>query len=100
MIAVASRGRGHRREVAAHPGFRHRDRGDQLAARDAGQPPLLLFVRAVREEVRRADVVVERETETGTARADALQLLADDEVVAEVRDAAAAVLLRDVEPEE
>ena len=60
-----------------------------------GQPPLALLVGAVPQEVRQADVVVQRQAEPGAADAGGLHLLVDHEVVAEVVDAAAAVLLGD-----
>ncbi len=60
---------------------------------DAGQPARALLVGGEREEVGEADVGVQRDAEAGGADARVLQLLADHLVVAEVVDAAAAVLL-------
>ena len=72
----------------------------ELARRDARQPTGALLVVAVAEEVRQADVVVQGDAEPGRVDAGGLDLLADDEVVAEVVDAAAAVLGRDRHAEE
>ena len=88
------RGGRHRGEVGADARLGHGDGGDQLAGGDAGQPALALLVGAVAQEVRQADVVVQGEPEPGTADAGGLDLLADHQVVAEVVDAAAAVLAR------
>ena len=99
-VAVADRGRLHAREVGADAGLGHRDRGDELARRDARHPARLLLVGAVREEVRHADVVVEAHPETGATDAGHLDLLVDDLVVPEVVGAAAAVLLGQVHPDE
>ena len=52
------------------------------------------------QEVRQADVVVQREAEPGAAAAGPLHLLAEHEVVAEVPHAAAAERLGDVHAEE
>ena len=51
---------------------------------DPRQPALRLLVVAVLEEVRRADVVVEREAESGAADAGGRELLGDHVVEAEV----------------
>ena len=76
VVAVAD-GRGrHRGEVGADARLGHGDGGDQLARRDARQPAGLLLVGAVAQEVRQADVVVQRDAEPGAARAGPLDLLA------------------------
>ena len=60
---------------------------------------LLLVVRQV-QEVRQADVVVQREAEAGGVDVGVLQLLGDDDVEAEVLDPAAAELLGHLHAEE
>ena len=72
----------------------------EFAGGDAGQPTLGLLVVAVLDEVRRADVVVQRQPEPGAADAGGRQLLGEHDVEAEVVGAAAAPLLRDGHPEE
>jgi hypothetical protein len=59
-----------------------------------------LFVGAVAQEVRQANVVVQADAEARPADAGGLDLLVDHEVVAEVVDAPAAVLLGDRHAEE
>ena len=93
VVAVADRRGAHRREVGADARLGHRDRGDELARRDAREPARPLLVGGEREEVGEADVVVQRQAEPGGADACVLQLLAEHLVVAEVVDAAAAELL-------
>ena len=87
-------------EVGAGAGLGHRDGGDQLARGDPGQPARRLFVVAVLDEVRRADVVVQRQAEAGAADARGRQLLGEHDVEPEVAGPAAAVRLGDRHPEE
>src|SRR3546814_2686678 len=61
--------------------------------RSAGQPPWLLLVGGKGEEVRQADVVVQRPAQAGGVHPSLLDLLRDHHVVAEVLHAAAAVVL-------
>ena len=82
------------------PGSVIADRRDQLAGADAGQPALLLLVVGEVQEVRQADVVVQREAEPGGVDVGPLQLLGDDDVEAEVLDAAPAELLGHLHAEE
>ncbi len=97
MVALAHGGGSHALQVAPGPRFGHRDGGDQLAAREPGQPAgLLLVVRQV-DEVRGHDVVVEGEAEAG--RADPDDLFDDHRVVAEVLDPRPAEILRHPEAE-
>src|SRR6202011_3788266 len=78
--------------VAAGSGLTHRDRGDQLAAAEAGKPALLLLFGCQTQQVGRHHVVVQAESDAAeSARGD---LFGDDRVVPEVRVATAAVLLR------
>ena len=100
VVAVADRRRRHRRQVRADARLGHRHRGDQLAGADAGQPALLLLVVGEVQEVRQADVVVQRQAEPGGVDVGPLQLLGDHDVEAEVLDPAAAVLLGDLDAEE
>ena len=58
-----------------------------------GQPPGLLLVGAQRQEVGQADVVVQGPAQPGGVDARTLDLLGDDQVVAEVVDAAPAMLV-------
>ncbi len=78
--------------------FRHPDRRDELAGDEARQPARLLLVVAQREQVGRADVVVQREADADRTGVD--DLLAEDRVVAEVADAGAAEILRHLEAEQ
>ncbi len=100
LVAVAHRRGGDAGEVGSGAGLGHRDRRDQLARRDPGQPSVGLLVGAVLDEVRRGDVVVEGQAEAGAADARRGELLADDRVEPEVVRPAAAVLLGDRHPEE
>ena len=74
-------------QVRAGPGLGHRDRRDQLAGGDPRQPAVALLGGAVLEEVRQADVVVERHAEPEAAGVGQLHLLPDHDVEAEVRHA-------------
>ena len=87
VAVVAARGRGHRREVRPDAGLGHRERRDQRPVGDARQPALPLLVVAVLEEVRHADVVVQRDAEARARDARVSDLLDDDLVEAEVLDA-------------
>ena len=78
-------------QVAAGAGFGHRDRRDEFARAESGQPALLLLLGGQAQQIRRDDVVLQREAEA--AEAPRGGLLGDDDVVAEVVVAAAAVLL-------
>ena len=100
VVAVADGGGRHRRQVGADARLGHRDRRDQLAGADAGQPPLLLIVVREVQEVGQADVVVQRQPEAGGVDVGPLQLLGDDDVEAEVLDAPAAELLGHLHAEE
>src|SRR4029077_21070519 len=92
--------RGHRRDVGPDAGLGHRERRDQLTGGDPAQPALALLAGAVGEEVRQADVVVQRDPQPEAGNARALALLADDQVEAEVARARAAVALGYCHPEE
>ena len=95
VVAVALRARADAGQVGAGAGLGHRDRGDQLAGRDAGQPALLLLVGrrssgSTAGRCRCAGVM----PEPGAADAGQRDLLVQDLVEPEVVDPAAAVLLR------
>ena len=100
LVAVADRGGGDPGQVGTGAGFGHRDRRDQRAGGDPGQPSGCLFVVADVEEVRRGDVVVERQPQAGPTDPGRCQLLGDHLVEPEVGDATAAVLARDRHPDE
>ena len=85
-------------QVRAGAGLGHRDGGDHLAGAEARQPALLLLVVRQLVQVRRDDVVVQREAEPARARAG--DLLGDDPLEAQVGRPAAAVLLGDVHGEQ
>jgi hypothetical protein len=93
-VAVAHRGGGDAGEIGAGAGLGHRDRGDQLTRRDAREPALRLLVVAVLDEVRRRDVVVERDAEARTADPGGRELVGDHLVEPEVLRTAAAEVLR------
>ncbi len=98
-VTVADGGRLEGGEVGAAGGLGHRDGADELAARHAGQPALLLLLGAEVDDVGRAHVGVD--AEAGARRGvEAGHLLGDDGVEAVVVDAGAAELLGDVETEE
>ena len=80
------------------PGLGHRDRGDELAGAVPGQPPLALLGGGQLGEVVPVDVVVHGEPGPGGAGHG--QFLVEDQVVAVVGVAAAAVLLVDLDPEQ
>ena len=69
-------------QVRAGAGLGHRDGGDHLAGAEARQPALLLLVVRQLVQVRRDDVVVQREAEPARARAG--DLLGDDPLEAQV----------------
>ena len=94
VVAVADRLRLDAGEVGPGAGLGHRDRGDERAVGDARQPALLLLLVAVLEEVRQADVVVQRQADAEAAERQAEALLAEDDVEAEVVDPRSAVLVR------
>ncbi len=100
VLAVTAGAGGHRGEVRADTRLGHRERRDQLAGGDPGQPALALLLGAVAEEVGQADVVVQGDAEADAADARALGLFADDEVQPEVLGPGAAVALRHGHPEE
>ena len=78
-------------QVAAGSRFGHRDRGDQFAGAELGQPALLLLFGGQAQQVGRHDVVVQAEADPAVAPGGGF--LGDDRVVPEVGVAAAAVLL-------
>ena len=98
VVALVDRAGPDALEVRAGARLGHRDRRDQLAADQAGQPALLLLVVRQRADVGDDHVVVHREAEP--AGAGAGDLLGEHHVVAEVLDPGAAVLLVDVEAEQ
>jgi hypothetical protein len=97
-ITLADGRRGDRREIGAGTWLRHRERGDRLAPCHRREPALLLVVIRVAQEVGHDDVVVQWEADTG--RTDLGELLGHDDVVAEVRDPAAAVDRRNIRAEQ
>ncbi len=99
-VALAQRAGAHARKVGADAGLGHRDGREQLARDDARKPAAALLVGAVLQEVRHADVVVQRDPEAEPAHARALDLLADHDVEAEVVHAGAPELLRHGHPQE
>ena len=92
-VAVTSRGGGDAREVTARTWLGHGDRGDESSVGDSGQPALLLLVVADVGEVRRRDVVVQRDAVAGAADTGQGQFFAEDRVEAEVVASATAVFL-------
>ena len=98
-VAVAYRRGLERGEVGAATGFGHRDRGDELAGAEAGEPALLLLVGAQVAQVGRDDVAVD--AETGRHRGGHPgHLLAEHCVEPVVACLGAAVGLGDLEAEE
>ena len=95
VVAVSDRGGGHGREVGPNRRLGHGHGSDELTARNPRQPPRALLSGAVREEVREADVVVQTHAEARTTHARGLDLFVDHQVVSEVVDSPAAVLLGD-----
>src|SRR5690606_40138853 len=96
-VAIAY-GRGpHPGQVGPGAGLAHRDRGDELAGAEPGQPPLALLLGGQVGQVRPDDVVVEGEAETGGAGGD--QLLDQDRVEPEVALPSPTVLDRHVHAE-
>ena len=93
VVAVAHRGGAHAREVRSGAGLGHRDRGEQLARRQAREPAVALLGVRVVQEVRQDHL------ELGAHRRQRDQrprrLLLHHHVVAVVGLAAAAVLLGD-----
>ena len=85
-------------QVTAGARFGHGDRRDDFAGAELRQPALLLLVGGQLEQVRRDDVVVQAPADAAVPARRGL--LGDDAVVAEVRVAAAAVLLGHVHAEE
>ena len=85
-------------QVAARARLAHGDRADQLARGEAGQPPLLLLLRAQRRQVRGHDVAVQRESRGAGPRLG--QFLGHHRVEPEVIDSPAAELLGDVEADD
>ena len=98
VVALVDGRRADALQVAAGAGLGHRDRRDDLAADQAGQPALLLLVGPELRDVGDDDVAVHGEARA--AGADLGHLLGHDRVVAEVLDPGAAVLLVDVEAEQ
>ena len=92
VVTLFDRARLDALKVAAGAGFGHGDRGDHLAGGELGQPALLLLPGGQIEQIGRDDVVMQGETETAVPAGHGL--FGDDGVVAKVRVAAAAVLLR------
>ena len=87
VVAVAHRTRAQAGEVGARAGFAHAERRRDLGAQDGHRPPLLLFVRAERQQRRRDDadaLRIERVID-----APPRQLLAVHELLEDVRVAAA-----------
>src|SRR5580693_9671948 len=78
-------------QVAAGARLGHRDRGDQLAGAELGQPALLLLLVGQSQQIGRDDIVVQTEADAAVAAGGGL--LGDDRVVAEVGITPAAVLL-------
>src|SRR5665811_1332987 len=73
----------------------HSDRRHEVAGDETAEPPILLFVVRVRQEIGEAHVVVEGDAQRrGTDTHDGCDLV-DDDVVAEVVDTAAAVAFGD-----
>ena len=87
-------------QIGPGPRFGHGERRHEITAREAGNPPLLLFGSAIGEEVRDADVVVQRDTHAGRACARRGEHLVDDRVVAEVVDTTSSVFPGDRHAEE
>ena len=63
-VTVGDRGRRDTCQIGSSARFGHGDRRHELAGHEAGKPTSALLVGAVLEEVRDADVVVERDAET------------------------------------
>jgi hypothetical protein len=93
VAVLADGGRRDPGQIGTGARLGHRDRRDQLPAREARQPTLLLLLGRVAGEVRQADVAVDRHPQVDGADAHALRLFAQYHVEAEVVDARAAVLL-------
>ena len=98
MVALVGGGGADPLQVRARAGLGHRDRRDQLAGAQAGEPALLLLVGRRRAEVG-DDHVVEERVRRAVHPAPG-HLLVDHHVVAEVVGAAAAVLLVELECEQ
>ncbi len=94
VVAVADRRRPYPGQVGPGARLAHRDRRDQVAAAEAGQPPLALVLGGEVGEVRRDDVVVQAEAQARAAGPD--DLLDEHRVEPEVALAAAAVRVVDV----
>ena len=86
------------REIAARAGLGHRNGTDQLTGDVARQPARLLLLVGQVREVRADDVVLQ--AQTGCGGPELAELLDDHRVEPEVVDAAAAELLRQVEPDQ
>ena len=88
-------------QVAARSGLGHRERAEDLAGRHAGEPLLLLLLRAHVHEVRDGEIVLDAEGTGERADAGADGLFVDDRAEAVVlQHAGAAELLGHREPED
>ena len=92
VIAISDCARLDALKVAAGAGFGHGDSRDHLAGGELRQPALLLLPGGQVEQIGRNDVVMQGEPEAAVPAGHGL--FGDDGVVAKVRVAAAAVLLR------